>query len=395
MLIKEINLENFLSYGKSSKIELSNLNVIIGANGVGKSNLIEAIDLLHNAPDEMLKSIREGGGISDWLWKGGNEINPEANLDVVFYYGDENRQNLRHSISFTSVNQRFEIVDEKIEDENKVNVQCKEPYFYYHFNKGHKPILNVLNEERKYFSRRLHNEDIDIEKSILSQRKDPVSYPEITWIGKKLSQICIYRDWNFGRYTYSRLPQKVDLPNQYLSSNCDNLSLILNNLSLDYRVKKKMLAALQELNPSILDFTSKVEGGTVQLYIQEENMSIPATRLSDGTLRFLCLLAILCNPHPSPLVCIEEPELGLHPDIISTVATLLKEAAEKTQIIITTHSSSLVDCFTDTPESVLVAEKNKDGSLLRRLSREELSPWLEKYRLGRLWLQGEFGGTRW
>lgn len=395
MFIKEFSLTNFLSYGITQNIKLNNLNIIIGPNGVGKSNLIEALDLLHNAPDELTKSIREGGGISDWLWKGGKEICPEAKIEAIFDYGNIGRQDLRHVLSFTSVNQRFEIIDEKIEDKEKTDPDSLKPFFYYHFNKGHKPVLSVFSNPKLQRRRELHIEDIDVEKSILAQRKDPDLYPEITWLGRSLNKICFYRDWNFGRYTSPRIPQKVDLPNVYLSSSCDNLGLILNNISLNYNAKQEMLDALRDLNPDIQDFGSKIEGGTVQLYVQERGMTIPATRLSDGTLRFICLLAILCNPKLPPLICIEEPELGLHPDIISTVAQLLKRSSEKTQIIVTTHSSILVDCFTEEPETVIVSEKTTDGSQLRRLSKDELSPWLEKYRLGTLWLQGEIGGTRW
>ena len=122
---------------------------------------------------------------------------------------------------------------------------------------------------------------------------------------------------------------------------------------------------------------------------------VPATRLSDGTLRYLCLLAILCHPNPPPLVCIEEPELGLHPDVLPTLAELLKEASERCQLIVTTHSDILVDAMSDRPEAVLVAEKHESGTVLRRLEASKLKPWLEKYRLGALWTRGEIGGTRW
>ena len=131
------------------------------------------------------------------------------------------------------------------------------------------------------------------------------------------------------------------------------------------------------------------------LFLQEGNYTVPATRLSDGTIRYICLLAILCHPDPPPLVCIEEPELGIHTDIIPLLATLLKEASRRTQLIITTHSDVLVDELTDMPESVLVCEKEKGCTSMKRLDRERLKGWLEKYSLGELWRKGEIGGTRW
>ena len=133
----------------------------------------------------------------------------------------------------------------------------------------------------------------------------------------------------------------------------------------------------------------------MQVFFHEGKYTIPATRLSDGTLRYLCLLAILCHPAPPPLVCLEEPELGLHPDVLPTLADLMREASERCQLIITTHSDVLVDALTEQPESVLVAEKTEQGTTLSRLDAEKLRPWLENYRLGQHWTRGEIGGTRW
>jgi len=149
------------------------------------------------------------------------------------------------------------------------------------------------------------------------------------------------------------------------------------------------------LYDGIDDYDVSVVGGTVQVFLQEGDITIPATRLSDGTLRYLCLLAILCHPNPPPLVCIEEPELGLHPDIMPALAELLKEASTRSQLIVTTHSDELVDAMTDQPESVLVCERDEQGTTLTRLNGKTLKPWLEKYRLGDLWTRGEIGGTRW
>ena len=127
----------------------------------------------------------------------------------------------------------------------------------------------------------------------------------------------------------------------------------------------------------------------------EGNFTIPATRLSDGSMRYLCLLAILCDPNPPPLIGIEEPELGLHPDILPKVADLLLQASQRTQLIVTTHSDVLVDALSDYPETIVVCEKHHGITTMRRLDKETLSPWLEKYRLGELWTRGDIGGTRW
>jgi len=388
MLIHAIQLNNFLSFGASaSVVELGPLNVIIGPNGSGKSNLLESIALLRSAPDQLLTPIREGGGVRDWLWKGAHGT-PTASVEVLIS-NPKGSQNLRYRLAFTEVGQRFEIVDERIENEKPIDKNHTQPYFFYHFNEG-RPMLNVKGDKRS-----LQQEDVDLEKSILSQRKDPDQYPEITYLGQALGKMRLYREWSFGRYTAPRLPQKADLPNDVLEFDASNLGLVLNRLRRNPAVKQQLLAALQELYDGITDYDVQIEGGTVQVFFHEGRFTIPATRLSDGTLRYLCLLAVLCHPTPPPLICIEEPELGLHPDILPTLAGLLKEASSRTQLIVTTHSDVLVDAMSDRPEAVLVAEKTEDGTTLTRLDAMKLKPWLEKYRLGQLWTRGEIGGTRW
>ena len=152
---------------------------------------------------------------------------------------------------------------------------------------------------------------------------------------------------------------------------------------------------MRELYADIVDIHVNIEGGTVQVFLREGDITVPATRLSDGTLRYLCLLAILCHPKPPPLVCIEEPELGLHPDILPGLAALLREASDRCQVIVTTHSDVIVDALTDTPESVVVCEKNEGQTTLKRLDKDDLSEWLKLYQLGELWASGGIGGNRW
>jgi len=387
MLIHSIKLNRFLSYGPTAEaIPLNPLNLIIGTNGSGKSNLLSAIDLIRGAPQDLPTPISDGGGVRDWLWKG-DEGTPTAAVEVVVS-NPRGPTNLRYGLAFTEVGQRFQLTGEHIENEHPDSGH-KQPIFYYRFQGG-RGVLNVKGKKRS-----LQHEDIDPNQSILSQRRDPDQYPEITYLAQVLSKIRLYRDASFGPVTALRLPQKADLPNDALAADAANLGLVLNRLRREPSVKERTLKALRTLYEGIDDYDVQVEGGTVQVFIQEGRFIVPATRLSDGTLRYLCLLAILCHPKPPPLVCIEEPELGLHPDILPTVAELLKEASERCQLIVTTHSDVLVNCMHDQPENVLVAEKDDNGTRLKRLKADELKPWLEKYRLGELWMSGDLGGTRW
>ena len=394
-MIKSIKLQDFLSFGNTEKeIELYPLNVIIGTNGSGKSNFLEAFDLLKNAPFDISKTIREGGGISEWLYKG-NSDEKHATISVVVEEDLLSARSLfRYSLAFNDTSSKFEIYDEKIEviDSDNGTIIPKILYDY----SGGRPFINI-NSHDQIKMEKLELNDINTTQSIFAQKRDSIYYPEITHLAYLFAKTMIYRDWTFGSYTPPRLPQKVDIKNDYLEADCSNLCLVLNHMRNDLHTKKLLLNELQSFYADVEDYEVTFAGGQAQVFFQERGLrtSIPATRLSDGTLRYLCLLSILCHPNPPPLICIEEPELGLHPDIIPNIARLLIEASKHCQLIVTTHSEILIDSFSDTPYVVLIAEKTDMGTQLIRLDNNELKPWLEKYRLGALWSRGDIGGTRW
>lgn len=399
-LIKTLHLKNFLSYGEEGQtIDLEPLNVLIGPNASGKSNLIEAIGLLRALPTDLTTPIRDGGGVSDWLWKG-KSIAPVATIQTIVDYPDE--MPLRNGISFTVSNQRLEIVDEFIEDEKKKDASKLDVKFYYRYQHG-RPVLNVATFNSsgvgaRRIERRLKREDLNPEQSVLSQRKDPDQYPELTYLNTQYSKIKLYREWNLGRNTAPRMPQLPDDADDFLLENARNLGLVLNSLQHMSNIEELILGYLRRFYDSAKSFSVRIQGGTVQLFIHESGSGqpiIPATRLSDGTIRYLGLLSILCHPTPPPVICIEEPELGLHPDIMPTLAELLVEASKRTQLVVTTHSTQLVSALQDTPESVIVCERDSEGTKLKRLESEKLKNWLQDYSLGELWQKGELGGTRW
>ena len=199
---------------------------------------------------------------------------------------------LRYKFGFTEANQRFEITEERIENEQPYK-EHDEPYLYYTFTGDH-GILNIKGDTRK-----LQHEDIDITTSVLSQRKDPDQYPEITYLGNVLSKIRCYREWQIGRASLPRGAQKADLPNDFLDPRAENLGLIINSLGKSPQAKQRFLKALRVLYDGIEDTYVSIEANTVQLFFQERGQVIPATRLSDGTLRYLFLLAIPLPSHSS------------------------------------------------------------------------------------------------
>ncbi|HYO57065.1 AAA family ATPase [Archangium sp.] len=389
MFLHSLRIQNLLSFGPNAEtVDLGALNVIIGPNGSGKSNLIEAIGLLAAAPFSLSEAIRDGGGAGEWLWRGAkNRVT--ARIEAVEDISTSNQEvyPIRYQLSFTQVSQRLEIVDERIED--AAAPPGSEPVLYFGHLNG-RPNVRLQGSMREIDAR-----EFKTSESILSQRRDPEVYPELYWLSAHFAFTKLYRDWSFGRYTPPRLPQPADLPNEYLMGDARNLGLILNQIRRDPEAKEALLKHLSLVYEGVRDVDVSIHGGTVQVFLHENKWVIPATRLSDGTLRWLSLLAILLNPQPQGLVCIEEPEMGLHPDLLPPLARLLRDASERMQLIVTTHSDTLIDALSDTPESVLVCEKHEGSTTMRRLGQDELSDWLEKYTLGQLWRRGELGGNRW
>ena len=105
------------------------------------------------------------------------------------------------------------------------------------------------------------------------------------------------------------------------------------------------------------------------------------------------MLATLLTPDPPPLVCIEEPELGLHPDAVALLADVLVEASDRMQLVVTTHSDALVSALSNQPEAIVACERPGPGTELRRLDPQQLASWLDDYRLGDLWRMGELGAN--
>lgn len=398
-VIRSLTMRNLLSFGEQpTTIDLVPLNVLIGANGSGKSNLIEVLGLLQNAPRELATAISNGGPIEEWLWKGAAKT-PTASVEAVVSYPSAlppppHRKDLapalRYRLAFTKAGFRFEITDELVENERPLSGK-QQPYFYYKFVNG-RPMLNYKGEERG-----LRQEDINPQLSILAQRKDPEHYPEITYLGDLFTRFRLYRDWEFGTIADVREPCDAGLPREYLEEGLSNLGVVLDRLLAMPPVRERMLDSLRTFYENTKDLRTSNEGGKIQTRLTEKHLhaAIPLIRMSDGTIRWLALLAILLNPDPPPLVCIEEPELGLHPDMIHEVGKLLLDASTRMQLIITTHSDRLVEEFTETPEVVVVCDKEEGASTFRRLNAQELSSWLKEYSLGQLWTKGQLGGTRW
>lgn len=389
--LERLKVTGLLSFGPQGvDLTLGALNILIGPNASGKSNLLETIGLLQASSKDIQATLREGGLPADWLWKARGRPGPEpAVVEALFPYASKA---MRYYLRLAASSSGLTIDEERLENA-QARPGATTPFKYFDVRQGHGAVT-VSNEADSPAQRRLRPDNLNSSQSVLAQRRDPDVYPEITFVSDITSKMRIYRDWQFGRTTPPRWPQKPDLPGDVLAEDASNLALVLNHGQRTGLVDK-INHVMQELYDQVVRVTTITEYGGVQVYVEEHGGIMPATRLSDGTLRMLCLSAILCHPSPPPLVCIEEPEIGLHPDAIAIVARLLESAAETTQIIVTTHSEELVSALTHRPEDVIVCDPSADGTTMRRLDGARLSEWLTHYQLGQLWRNGELGGTRW
>ena len=231
-------------------------------------------------------------------------------------------------------------------------------------------------------------------QSIMSQVDCLPDSEELHWVRGQYAGIRLYRNWTFGSFASLRMGNNAELKNDLLDENNDNLANVVSQFSPSRR--ETLTDYLKKFYEGIVGISTPVSGGKVCVVVEESHgRQIPAARLSDGTLRYLSLLTILLDPNPPPLIGIEEPELGLHPDMVFELGKLLVEASTRTQLVVTTHSPTLIDALTDHPSSVVVCEKYQGQTNFKRVNPEALEAWQDEPGLADIWSAGGIGGNRW
>lgn len=389
--IQRIGLHGLLSFPTEMEpIKLEPLNVLIGPNGSGKTNFIEALEILHSLPTNIQNAIQIVGSSDEWAWKGEAFADPVIQVDMgtdqIF-----RRVPIRYHLKLQTVF-GLQVISESMEEGSERGTE--ETYLYRRaFPENAFIAAREPNAQDKRTIRELDREAIDSSQSILSQVKEVSIYPELWGLANDFSSISTFREWAFGTRSVLRLPQRTDEPTDRLFSDGRNLALVLNEIQ--HRDNRVFNAALKRFLPRYERTSTRIHGGNAQLFLHEAGLSdpIPSTRISDGTLRFLAILAMLLAPSPPKLLCIEEPELGMHPDAVALLADLLVDASSRMQLVVTTHSDVMLSALNEQVESVVVCENLGKGTNLKRLESDWLAGWLEEFRLGDLWRMGELGGN--
>lgn len=396
-LFDSITIKNFLSFGPENEpFKMEPLNVLIGPNGSGKSNFIETFKFLRALPDNYSKWLGEKGDryfIHNISSNGDFVIISKLSNDTAFDAFpnlDGDKTWLSHKIKMVIDKRGPSLLSESLYD------NCNELFEFTTGNSKFKVFDRKNSKYEEFDSPKLFR----FNKPIFSIISDPSRYPEMSYLSSSYKKLRFFGGQDYSPENMLRSTLKKHLQNNELDEDLSNILAMLYpfySFDDDNKYVYNINFYLNKFFPFFQNFEIKDFGDYYLLYFYEitSKKLIPATRVSDGTLRFFALLAILCHPTPPPFICIEEPETGLHPDAISILGELLKEASQRTQIVVTTHSPDLVAEFTDMPEAVVVMDRDENGaSTMNRLDGNRLKSWLENdYSLGKIWQSGEIGGN--
>lgn len=371
--------------------EPGSLNVLIGLNGSGKSNLLRALTMLkHSAEGKLSESIRAAGGMLPLLWDG------ETNTIGFHLY-------------FESPNLLYELVIERLGQSGDFRI-AREFLAHDKFENGevlsfHK-YLERTNTRADIFTHEqvgleIKPEEINEDETLLAQFLAPapggIGTHFIGLVRRRLADYRIYHDVRVDSNAEMRRAA-VSRRDLRVEPDGNNLISVLHTLySTDRAFRDELNTAMKAAFGNEFEELTfpPAEDGRIQLRLRWRSLKREqsASDLSDGTLRFLFLLAVLGNTDPPPLIAIDEPETGLHPSMLPLIAEYASDAARRTQIILTTHSPEFLNAFQNRADIVTIVESREGKTQLRRLSESDLTQWLEHYQLGDLWLSGELEKT--
>ena len=369
--LKTVKLVNFKSIREQS-FELESVNVLIGANGAGKSNLLSFFKLLNEMLGMRLQSHIEQAGGANSLLHYGSKRSPSLEAELTFETDT--------GLSKYVVRLVYAAVDRLIFSEERIHFLREGLMVPY------EEIVEGGHRETRLTS--LADQPSDVGKS------NPARV-----IRRILSTCRVYQFHDTSLSSAMRNPVYVD-KNRPLMPDGGNLAAFLHGLRRDAPTSySRIRRTIQQIAPFFDDFDldpTSVGGNNVRLNWRERdsNELFGPHQLSDGTLRAIALITLLLQPNESlpTLLVLDEPELGLHPAAVNVVAALMKQASLHCQILIATQSTALLDEFE--PSQVIVVERDDatKASTFERLDPASYAEWLEKYSLHELWERNVIGG---
>jgi len=408
-MIKSIRFENFFCF-KNTIIELEkDTNVLIGINGSGKTNFLKAIKLLYEgvAGIGLKKLIIDNWGGFENIYFNDLEnekkdkklfvIEYELDKDVVSKFGYTFKQNFFYKII---VHKNPGFSNYYVTENLYVPNQLKGDFKYLDFSNGNGHLFGLEDDSENvelYKNPQLiRYTDFDPQELALNQISDPERFYIQDTIKKAIKESIVYFYIDTTPFSKIRNAQ-IATSEKRLAADGMNLAQILNTLRMNFRSNyQKIKKKLNDVNQNYLDVYFNPVGTNIELVLEEKGLNsvIHASNISDGTLHYLCLLSIFYNPKRGQLVCIDEPETGLHPDMMLQITNAIQEFSEETQFIIATHSENILNAFN--LENIRVFEKNdKNETVINQFSDKDFKGWYDKFSVGQMWRQGDLGGNRW
>ncbi len=360
--LRKLTIKGYKSIQNLENFELSNLNILLGANGAGKSNFISVFKLLANVYVQNLQLyIQENGGV-----------------DTFLHYGRKKTKKISMAFYFAANGYEFSLIPTK---ENRLIFEKEE--------------LCYTGDYTNNFGTRIFPSSTIIESAHSEAILKDSTHKYVQYIKPAIES---WRVYHFHDTSDTALVKQVHYANDNLRLKTDaaNLAAFLMRLKQKFpKNYEQIVKTIQLVAPFFADFVHRGDEEAIQLeWLEVGNLDTPfkAHVLSDGTLRFICLATLLLQPFElmNDTILIDEPELGLHPYALAVLADLIKRAAEQKQLIISTQSVELINHFS--ANDIIVVDRVNDASTFKRLDEELLKDWLEDYTLGDLWKQNIIGG---
>lgn len=358
-----ISVKGFKSIASIDKLKLGAINVVIGANGAGKSNFIGVFQLLHALKAGHLQQYTLRAGGANRVLHFGAKVTPSLSIHVSF---EGERNQYRVSLGPTGSDEL---------------VPLSETVYFWDKSRGY---------DRPY-EEPVHR----------AGREAGISSNNCTQIGAYVQ--AHFDRWRLYHFhdtsSTSPMKQTADVnDNAYLRPDGSNLAAFLFFLREKHPESYELIRkSVRRVAPFFDDFQlrpQQLNPDKIRLEWRHAGTEdyFDASSLSDGTIRFIALTTLFLQPAPyrPSVILVDEPELGLHPFAVTMLASLVKQASVSTQVILSTQSPLLLDHFD--PADVLVADRVDSGTTLRRLDIEKLEGWLDDYSLGQLWEKNELGG---
>lgn len=393
MMIEKICINNYKSIQSLQDFELKPVNVLIGANNSGKSNFLDVFAFLRDTLMDDHSQNHQDNGKAGWQGalqkRGGMEnvgFEDETSFNISWF-----TQDLRY---YLRIDKSPATLFDQIGDEQFTRISNRgKKYFDLRdsnvtlYDENGNNLLSCTIHQRTALGEFLKQ----MEPFIRQNRGDKQAFA----FARKLSEIKIYDRIHTEIWSPLRTP-KASRGERVLEEDGGNLVGVLHQLSeTSPTFRRELDSLLRILFQDFLriSFPTNPQGGILISWEDKNGRVVNTAQLSDGTLKFLCLIAILKNPNPPALIGIDEIDANLHPKMQAILADMIDEASQRTQIIATTHNPDFVSMFT--PEEIVILQKYKGATEMRRFSSKgALELWLEDFTTRELWLMGELE-SRW